>query len=54
MNLTNNSCIIIVDQAKKKVVGFVKEILFTIVDIKVSEDLIVIDALRVTLLVRID
>ncbi len=45
---------IVIDQAKKKVIGFIRGASLTIADAKVLIDLMVIDAPRAALLVRTD
>jgi len=54
MNLADGSSIVAVDQVKRKVIGFVREALLAIADIRVSVDLMIIDASKVALLVRTD
>ena len=54
MSLADSSSIITVDQAKKKIIGFVRGIPLAIADIRVSIDLMVIDASRTALLVGAD
>ncbi len=54
MSSSDSSSIVIVDQAKRRVIGFVKEIPLAIADARVSVDLMVIDASRATLLVDTD
>src|SRR6266496_2342302 len=51
MSPVDGSSIITVNQAKKKVIGFVRGALLVIVDVRVPVDLIVIDTLRAALLV---
>jgi len=54
MSLANSSSIVIVDQAKKKVIGFIRGAPFIIADVRVLVDLIIIDAPRAALLVGTD
>ena len=51
MSPVNGSSIVAVDQAKKKVIGFIWEAPLAIADARVPVDLMVIDASRVALLV---
>ena|SRR6266540_2384058 len=54
MSLIDGSNIIAVDQAKKKVIGFVRGASLIITDIRVSVDLMIIDIPRTVLLVDTD
>ena len=54
MSLADSSSIVVVDQAKKKVIGFVKEALLAIANIRVLIDFMVIDTPRAALLVSTD
>jgi len=54
MNPVDSSNIIMIDQAKKKVIGFIREVSLTITDVRIFINLIIIETLRVVLLVRID
>src|SRR6266511_5533949 len=54
MSPADGSSIVAVDQAKKKVIDFVREALLTIADVRVPVDLIVIDTFRAALLVSTD
>ena len=54
MSLANSSSIVIVDKAKKKVIGFIRGAPFIIADVRVLVDLIIIDAPRAALLVGTD
>ncbi len=54
MSSADSSSIVAVDQAKKKVIGFVREALLAIADARVPVDLMVIDASRAALLVGTD
>ena len=54
MSLADGSSIVVVDQAKKKVISFVREALLAIVDARVPVDFMVIDASRAALLVGTD
>ena len=54
MSPADGSSIVAVDQAKRKVIGFVREALLAIADVRVSVDLMVIDAPRAALLVGTD
>ena len=54
MSLADGSNIVTVNQAKKKVISFIKRALLTIANARVPVDLIVIDASRVALLVGTD
>ena len=54
MSLADSSSIVTIDQAKRKVIGFIRRAPLTIADARVPVDLIIIDASRVTLLVGTD
>ncbi len=54
MSLADGSSIIAVDQAKRKVIGFIRGVSLAIADVRVLVDLMVIDASRAALLVGID
>ncbi len=54
MNPADGSSIVAVDQAKKKVIGFVRGAPLAIADARVPVDLMVIDASRAALLVDTD
>src|SRR6266540_2169314 len=54
MSPADGSSIVAVDQAKKKILGFVQGALLVIADARVSVDLIVINAPRAALLVGTD
>src|SRR6266498_4623873 len=54
MSLADGSSIVAVDQAKKKVISFVRGALLAIADVRVPVDLMVIDASRAALLVGTD
>jgi len=54
MSPADGSSIVAVDQAKKKVLGFVREAPLVIADARVPVDLMVIDAPRAALLVSTD
>src|SRR6266540_284993 len=54
MSPADGSSIIAVDQAKKKVIGFVRGAPLAIVDVRIPVDLMVIDASRAALLVGTD
>ena len=54
MSLADGSNIVAVDQAKKKVIGFIREAPLAIIDTRVSVDFMVIDIPRVALLVGTD
>ncbi len=54
MSPADGSSIVAVDQAKKKVIGFVRGAPLAIADARVPVDLMVIDALRAALLVGTD
>ncbi len=54
MSPADGSSIVAVDQAKKKVIGFVWGAPLTIADVRVLVDLMVIDAPKVALLVGTD
>src|SRR6266540_7414959 len=54
MSVADGSSIIAVDQAKKKVLGFVRGAPLAIADVRVLVDLMVIDAPRAALLVGTD
>jgi len=54
MSLADGNSIVAVDQAKKKVISFVREVPLAIADTRVPVDLMVIDAPRAALLVGID
>src|SRR6266542_6645596 len=54
MSLADGSSIVTVDQAKRKVIGFVREAPLAIADARVPVDLMVIDASRAALLVGTD
>src|SRR6266540_3796905 len=54
MSPADGSSIVAVDQAKKKVLGFVRGVLLAIADTRVPVDLMVIDASRAALLVGTD
>ena len=51
MSSTDGSSIVAVDQAKKKVIGFVQKALLVIANARVPVDLMVIDTSRAALLV---
>src|SRR6266498_1572219 len=54
MSPADGSSIVVVDQAKKKVLSFIREAPLAIADTRVLVDLIVIDAPRAALLVGTD
>src|SRR6266540_265968 len=54
MSLADGSSIVAVDQAKKKVIGFIREASLAIANVRVSVDLMVIDVPRTALLVDTD
>src|SRR6266545_2007859 len=54
MSSADGSSIVAVDQAKKKVIGFIRGALLVIADARVPVDLMVIDAPRAALLVGTD
>src|SRR6266540_3001531 len=54
MSAADGSSIVAVDQAKKKVIGFVRGALLAIADVRVPVNLMVIDAPRAALLVGTD
>jgi len=54
MSLADGSSIIAIDQAKKKVIGFVRGTPLVIADVKVLVDLMVINTSRAALLVGTD
>ena len=54
MSPADGSSIIAVDQAKKKVIGFVQGAPLAITDVRIPIDLMVIDVLRAALLVGTD
>ena len=49
MSLANGSSIVVVDQARKKIIGFMREALLIIANARILADLMVIDALRAAL-----
>ena len=51
MSPADGSSIVAVDQAKRKVISFIREASLVIADVRVPIDLMVIDAFRVALLV---
>jgi len=54
ISLANGNNIIVIDQAKKKMMDFVREVSFAIVDIRILIDLIVIEIPKAALLVGTD
>ena len=54
MSLADGSSIVAIDQAKRKVISFIRGALLAIADVRISVNLMVIDVPKAALLVGID
>ncbi len=54
MSLANGSNIVIIDQAKKKVISFVRRVSLAIADVRILINLMIIEISRVALLMSTD